>query len=54
MEEVASIADGAADGARQTSAATAQQLASLRELTKTSQQLSEAAALLTQTIHRFR
>ena len=54
MEEVASIADGAADGARQTSAATAQQIASLRDLTSTSQQLSEAAALLTQTIRRFR
>jgi methyl-accepting chemotaxis protein len=54
MEEVATIADGAADGARQTSAATAQQFASLRELTSTSRQLSEAAALLTQTIRRFR
>jgi len=54
MEEVASIADGAADGARQTSAATAQQITSLRDLTTTSQQLSEAAALLTQTIRRFR
>jgi methyl-accepting chemotaxis protein len=54
MEEVATIADGAADGARQTSAATAQQIASLRELTGTSRQLSDAAALLTQTIRRFR
>lgn len=54
MAEVATIADGAADGARQTSAATAQQFASLRELTSTSRQLSEAAALLTQTIQRFR
>lgn len=54
MEEVASIADGAANGARQTSAATAQQIVSLRDLTSTSQQLSEAAALLTQTIRRFR
>lgn len=54
MEEVAAIADGAADGARQTSAATAQQNASLRELTGTSQQLSDAAALLAQTIRRFR
>ena len=54
MEEVASIADGAADGARLTSAATAQQITSLRDLTSTSRQLSEAAALLTQTIRRFR
>ena len=54
MEEVASIAEGAADGARMTSAATAQQIASLRELTSTSEQLSEAASLLTQTIRRFR
>jgi len=54
MDEVAAIAEGAADGARRTSAATAQQIASLRDLTSTSQQLSDAAALLTQTIGRFR
>jgi len=54
MEEVAAIADGAATGARQTSAATAQQIASLRELTTTSQHLSDAAATLSQTIRRFR
>lgn len=54
MEEVAAIADGAASGARQTSAATAQQIAALGELTTTSQQLSEAATLLSQTIRRFR
>ncbi|HEY6092052.1 MAG TPA: methyl-accepting chemotaxis protein [Gemmatimonadales bacterium] len=54
MEEVAAIADGAASGARQTSAATAQQIASLGELTATSQRLSDAAALLSQTIRRFR
>lgn len=54
MEEVASIAEGAASGARQTSAATAQQIASLNELTNTSQNLSDAAALLSQTIKRFR
>jgi len=54
MEEVAQIADGAATGARQTSAATAQQIASLGELTSTSQQLSDAAATLAQTIRRFR
>ena len=54
MEEVAAIAEGAASGARQTSAATAQQMQSLGELTNTSQQLSDAAALLAQTVRRFR
>lgn len=54
MEEVAAIADGAATGARQTSAATAQQIASLTELTATSQHLSDAAATLSETIQRFR
>ena len=54
MEEVAAIAEDAASGARQTSAATAQQIASLSELTSTSQRLSDAAALLSQTIKRFR
>jgi methyl-accepting chemotaxis protein len=54
MEEVSAIADGAASGARQTSAATAQQITALGELTSTSQQLSEAATLLSQTIRRFR
>jgi methyl-accepting chemotaxis protein len=54
MEEVAAIADGAAHGARQTSAATAQQIASLGELTTTSQHLSDAAATLSETIQRFR
>ncbi len=54
MEEVATIADGAATGARQTSAATAQQIAALGELTNTSQQLSDAAAVLARTILRFR
>ena len=54
MEEVAAIADGAASGARQTSAATAHQFASLGELTATSQHLSEAAPQLAQTIRRFR
>jgi methyl-accepting chemotaxis protein len=53
IEEVAAIAEGAAAGARQTSTATAQQIISLRELTSTSQQLSDAAALLAQTIRRF-
>ncbi len=53
MEEVAQIAAGAADGAEQTSAATEQQIASLGELTATSQHLSNAAAKLTQTIQRF-
>ena len=54
MEEVATIAEGAAAGAQQTSVATAEQIASLGELTATSQQLSEAAAKLTETIQRFR
>jgi methyl-accepting chemotaxis protein len=54
MEEVAAIADGAATGARQTSAATAQQIASLSELTTTSQHLSDAAAALSETVQRFR
>jgi methyl-accepting chemotaxis protein len=53
MEEVAHIAQGAADGAQQTSAATEQQIASLVELTATSQHLSNAAAKLAQTIQRF-
>jgi len=53
MEEVASIAQGAADGAQQTSAATQEQIASLGELTATSQHLSNAAAKLAQTIQRF-
>lgn len=54
MEEVAAIADGAATGARETSAATAQQISSLNDLTTTSQHLSDAAAQLSQTIQRFR
>src|SRR3989454_11701675 len=54
MEEVAAIADGAANGARQNSAATAPQIASLSELPSTSQHLSDAAATLTETIRRFR
>ena len=54
MEEVAAIADGAATGARQTSAATAQQITSLNALTTTSQHLSDAAATLSETIRRFR
>jgi methyl-accepting chemotaxis protein len=54
MEEVAAIADGAASGARQTSAATSQQIAALGELTATSEHLSDAAAALARTIQRFR
>ena len=54
MEEVAQIAEGAAHGAQQTSAATEEQIASLGELTTTSQHLSEAAAKLTHTVQRFR
>jgi len=53
MEEIARIAAGAADGAQQTSAATEEQIASLGQLTTTSQHLSEAAAQLTHTIQRF-
>jgi methyl-accepting chemotaxis protein len=53
LEEVAGIAETAAQGAEQTSAATEQQIASLGELTTTSQQLSVAAATLAQTIRRF-
>jgi methyl-accepting chemotaxis protein len=54
MEEVATIAAGAAEGAHQTSAATEEQIASLSELTNTSQHLSEAAAKLTETVQQFR
>lgn len=54
MEQVAEIANGAASGARQTSAATAQQIASLTELTSTTQLLSDAAARLSETTRRFR
>src|SRR5438876_504518 len=53
MEEVAGIAETAARGAEQTSAATEQQIASLSELTTTTQHLSVAAAKLTETIERF-
>jgi methyl-accepting chemotaxis protein len=53
MEEVAGIADSAAHGAEQTSAATEQQIVSLGELTTTSQHLAIAAAKLTETIRRF-
>jgi len=53
MEEAAGIAERAALGAEQTSAATEQQIASLGELTTTSQQLSVAAAKLAETIQRF-
>ncbi len=53
MEEVAAIAQGAAEGAQQTSAATEQQIAALGELTSTSQHLSDAAAKLAHTIQRF-
>jgi methyl-accepting chemotaxis protein len=53
MEEVAGIAETAAQGAEQTSAATEQQIASLGELTTTTQHLSVAAAKLAETIERF-
>jgi len=53
MGEVAGITETAAQGAEQTSAATVEQIASLGELTTTSQHLSVAAAKLTETIQRF-
>jgi methyl-accepting chemotaxis protein len=53
LAEVQTIAHGAAEGAQQTSAATEEQMASLGELTSTSQHLSQAAAKLTDTIRRF-
>jgi methyl-accepting chemotaxis protein len=53
MEEMAQIAHTATQGAEQTAAATEQQIASLGELTTTSQHLSAAAAKLTETIQRF-
>ncbi len=53
MGEVAAIAETAANGAQQTSAATEEQISSLGELTTTSQHLSVAAARLTETIQRF-
>ena len=53
MEEVAGIAETAAQGAEQTSAATQRQIASLGELSTTSQQLAVAAAKLSETIERF-
>ena len=53
MEEVAGIVETAAEGAQRTSAATEQQIASLGELTTTSQQLAVAAAKLTETMQQF-
>ncbi|HET7790892.1 MAG TPA: methyl-accepting chemotaxis protein [Gemmatimonadales bacterium] len=53
MKEVSAIADQAAEGAQQTSAATEEQISSLGELTTTSQHLSTAAAKLAETIQRF-
>jgi methyl-accepting chemotaxis protein len=53
IDEVAGIAETAAQGAQRTSAATEQQIASLGELSTTSQQLAVAAAKLTETIERF-
>ena len=54
MGEMAQIAQTATEGAQQTSAATEEQIASLSELTTTSQHLSVAATKLTETIQRFR
>src|SRR5256712_2139330 len=53
MEEVAGIAETAAQGAERTSAATEQQIASLGELTTTSQQIAVADAKLNKTIQQF-
>src|SRR5256885_1126531 len=53
MAEVAGIAETAAQGGEHTSAATERQIASLGELTTTSQQLAVAAAKLTETMQRF-
>ena len=53
MDEVAGIAETAAQGAEQTSAATERQIASLGELSTTSQQLAVAAAKLIETIQHF-
>jgi methyl-accepting chemotaxis protein len=53
FEEIATIAESAAEGAQQTSAATEEQIASLSELTRTSQHLATAASRLTETIQRF-
>lgn len=53
MGEVTEIADRAALGAQQTSAATEEQMASLGELTNTSQHLSAAATKLAEAMGRF-
>jgi methyl-accepting chemotaxis protein len=53
MAEVSDIAGNAAQGALQTSTASQQQMAAVRELAATSQDLAEAAARLTETIERF-
>ncbi len=53
LSALAALADAAVEGAQQTSAATQQQMASLGELTTTSQRLSEAATRLSETVRRF-
>jgi len=53
MDEAAGIAETAAQGAEQTSAATERQIVSLGELSTTSQQLAVAAAKLIETIQHF-
>jgi len=53
MAEIATIAGAAAEGAEQASAAAEEQMASLGELTITSQHLATAAARLTEAIARF-
>jgi methyl-accepting chemotaxis protein len=54
LADAGEIAESATAGARQTSAAVGQQIASLAELTATTQHLSEAAARLAATVQRFR
>jgi methyl-accepting chemotaxis protein len=53
MAEIATIAGTAAEGAEQATAAAQEQMASLGELTITSQHLAAAAARLTEAIERF-
>jgi len=50
---LAELADAAVHGAQQTSAATQEQMASLGELTTTSQRLTEAATRLSETVRHF-
>jgi methyl-accepting chemotaxis protein len=53
MLDAAALAEAAARGAQDTSAATRQQIASLGTLATTSQHLSAAAQRLAETVRRF-